>query len=441
MKALILSCGGSSKPLLFCIKHYQPDFIYFLCSNDSVDIARDIAEESNIDKDNFAIKVVSNHQSLEDSFAKSREIILELQKEYGEIHVDFTGGTKPMVSGLVLAAIGEECTYSYVGTENIDGRDKQGLGIVIDGFEQIKNQRDPYDVFAVMEFNRGMDFFNKYQFEAAKTNFTQASEKLESENLIELANLYKELVDVYQLWDKFKNTKGKKLTLNNIFNNILKLICNSDNIKNHLMDNFPDFIPQIRLNKEFLDLKLSREGRIKPENVKYYLPDLLNNSLRRIEEGKYDDAVARLYRSIELIAQMSLTEMGIINKNNLWGNAGFSINVLDVESKFELDDDSLYSLNDYEKAKENGNTTFGLALKNSYILLSYLDSQFAKDYLNDDEIQYNLRLRNVSILAHGLKAISRENAENLYSQVFKYAKIAFPEIEKYMEMSKFPKFE
>ena len=106
MKSLILSCGGSPEPLIFCINDYNPDFICFLCSNDSIDIANDIAKTCNLSDNQFTLKVVENHESLEDSFAKSREIINELKKEHSSVHVDFTGGTKPMVAGLVLAAIG-----------------------------------------------------------------------------------------------------------------------------------------------------------------------------------------------------------------------------------------------------------------------------------------------------------------------------------------------
>ena len=58
MKALILSCGGSPEPLIFCIENYKPDFTYFLCSNDSVDIAHDIAKDCNLEHDQFNVKVV-----------------------------------------------------------------------------------------------------------------------------------------------------------------------------------------------------------------------------------------------------------------------------------------------------------------------------------------------------------------------------------------------
>lgn len=172
------------------------------------------------------------------------------------------------------------------------------------------------------------------------------------------------------------------------------------------------------------------------------MPDLLNNAYRRIEEGKYDDAVARLYRSIELIAQMSLTKESIINEQNLWTNSEFSINILDVDRIQDIEvQDVLETFNNYRKAKEKSNKTFGIALKNSYELLEALGSEFASDYLQDDKLNDNVSLRNRSILAHGLQPIDKSKAKELYSQVLKYAKRAFPDLVKYMDMAEFPKFE
>ena len=133
-------------------------------------------------------------------------------------------------------------------------------------------------MYAVVEFNRGMDFFNKYQFTAAKSNFSAASEKLEDENLKELANLYVDLVELYDVWDKFNNLTTDKKTLNiYLENQILKKINDSENIKDTLEDESPSFLSQIEANIEFLKLKISRKGAINLKNVKYYLPDLLNN--------------------------------------------------------------------------------------------------------------------------------------------------------------------
>lgn len=438
-RALILSCGGSPEPLIYCIKEYEPDFIYFLCSYNSKGIAEDIVNELSIPEDKYSLKMVKNHESLDESFAKSREIIKELQKNYSQVHIDFTGGTKPLVSGLVLAAIGEKCTYTYVGSIDEKARDKKGLGIVKSGFEKIKEQKDPYDVYAVMEFEKGMEFFDKYQFSAAKTNFIEASKKLESPNLKEIALFFVDLIELYDLWDKFNNLFINKQPLKNAFRDILNRINNSDIIKSYFESDYPLFKQQIKNNSNFLELKLSRKGMIEFDDVKYYLPDLLNNASRRIEEGKYDDAVARLYRAIELIAQIGLVNNNLINDQ-----------ILKVNKEFRINKDAILSLNNYkvdslirgwnEYYSKPSKKNFGVTSNKSFKLLCALDVPFAEEYLKDKKLKSNVNSRNGSILAHGLNPINENEAIELFNQVIKYSKDVFPELEKYMEMSKFPKF-
>lgn len=435
-KALVLSVGGSSEPLIYSIKTYKPDFIYFLHSKDTREHVDITLEEFDYDSSQYLLKELKNPQSLEESFSKSREIISSLKKDY-DVNVDFTGGTKPMVAGLVLAAIGEECKYSYVGsTKGREGRDKDGVGVVVSGFEEIISQKDPYDLYAVVEFNRGMDFFNKYQFTAAKSNFSAASEKLEDENLKELANLYVDLVELYDVWDKF-NVKINKKTLNNYLDNkILKGVNSSENLKNIINAEHSDFLKQIENNFEFLKLKC---GTVKVEKVKYYLSDLLNNASRRIEEGKYDDAVARLYRATELIAQTGLADKGFIKLDSLRSQQIFLIDLKAIEKcGNESAINYVKSLNEYLYRKKED--VMGIPLRKSFTLLDKFNCDYAIDYLNDSDFSKKLSNRNNSILAHGLNPINKEDAENLFESVLKYSIGVFPEIEKYMEMAKFPKF-
>ena len=438
-KALVLSVGSSKEPLIYSIEKCKPDFIYFLHSKDtrkSVDV---ILSNFDYDSSQYCLKELKNHQSLEESFLKSREIISSLKKDY-DVTVDFTGGTKPIVAGLVLAAIGEECKYSYVGsTKGREGRDKDGVGVVVSGFEEIINQKDPYDLYAVVEFSRGMDFFNKYQFTAAKSNFTAASEKLEDENLKELADLYVDLVELYDVWDKFNNLTSDKKTLNSYLENqILKKINDSENIRNTLEEESPEFLSQIEANIEFLKLKISRKGLIKENDVKYYLPDLLNNASRRIEEGKYDDAVARLYRATELIAQTGLVNEGFIELSCLRDHKIFRIPLEAIENCDKKEAvEYIKGLDDYRNAKKG---RMKIALIKSFRFLKHLGCQYAKEYLDDKKLRNKVNKRNDSLLAHGLDPISREDAEDLFEGVLKYSIKVFPEIEKYMEMAKFPKF-
>lgn len=437
-KALVLSVGGSEEPLIYSIEKFKPDFIYFLHSKDtrkSVDI---ILNNFDYDSSQYRLKELKNPESLEESFSKSREIMEFLMNDY-EIHINFTGGTKPMGAGLVLASIGEKCSFSYVGSnKGSEGRDKKGVGVVLSGFEEIKNQKDPYEVYAVVEFSRGMDFFNKYQFTAAKSNFKSASEKLEDEHLRELANLYVDLVELYDVWDKFDNKINKKTLNSYLENHILKKINDSKNIKNTIEKESPKFLSQLEDNIEFLKLKISRKGLIEENDVKYYLPDLLNNASRRIEEGKYDDAVARLYRATELIAQTGLANEGFIELSRLRDHKIFRIPLEAIENCDNKEAvEYIKGLDDYWYAKKG---VVKLALSKSFEFLGYLGCQYAKDYLEDNKLKDMVSKRNDSLLAHGLNPISKDDAVNLFGGVLKYAIGVFPEIEKYMEMAKFPKF-
>ena len=69
------------------------------------------------------------------------------------------------------------------------------------------------------------------------------------------------------------------------------------------------------------------------------MADLLNNAQRRIDEGKYDDAVARLYRANELIAQITLTKFGVIDNALLDEEKVFKINVGQLNEFLEDCDD------------------------------------------------------------------------------------------------------
>lgn len=170
-KVLVMSVGGSPEPLIHSIDNIKPKLVYFIHSEKTLSVVDEINKNTK-HKYDYLTKQVDNHESIEDAFEKSKEVLFELNKKgWDEITIDFTGGTKPMTAGLVLASTGDKYTdsynYSYVGSkmsENAEVRNKDGVGIVISGHEQIKPQKDPYDTYAVLEFNRGKNFFNHIEF-------------------------------------------------------------------------------------------------------------------------------------------------------------------------------------------------------------------------------------------------------------------------------------
>lgn len=440
-QAAILTVGGSPEPLIYFINEYEPDFIYLLHSDKSIKEAKRIVDELKISKKRYSFKLIEDSESLEVSYLKSKEIIDELKSKNYDVHVDFTGGTKPMVSGLILAAVMEECTYSYIGSDTAHSRDKNGLGVVKSGFEKLKLQTNPYSTYAVLEFEKGMEFFNNYQFEAAKLNFESAHRKLKSIKLKKLSLIYTDIANFYSSWDKFNNVIGenKKVLNSYLKSEIIDRIENDKDLKSMMENEQSSFFNQMLDNQEFLKLKISRKGVIKPENVKYYLPDLLNNASRRVDEGKYDDALARIYRAVELIGQAKLLEMGMINEDRLKENKKFMIDKDSLEKRWNPKINKY--LEDLIKTGqvEPDDKVLTLGRNRSFEILKMLGDKTAHKFL-DNKITDLLNRRNISILAHGLEPISKETVFKLEELVMEYAYELYPDLDTYKEMSRFPKF-
>jgi len=118
--------------------------------------------------------------------------------------------------------------------------------------------------------------------------------------------------------------------------------------------------------------------------------DLLRNAERRAARGRYDDAVARLYRALELLAQTRLRqrEPALVSGN------------LDVAALPE----PLQA--DYEARRESPEGRIKLGLRAAYELLAQLEDPLGQLYQQRQPRLLNvLQQRNASILAHGLEPI------------------------------------
>ena len=445
--ALILTIGLATEPSIKRINSLKPEIVYFIHSKKSKENALFIIEETGIS--NFLFKELDDHESVDDAFVKSLECINEL-KELGYIVIgDFTVGTKPMVAGLVMACIEEKIEYKYLGESSDDARE-DGMGPVKSGFEKTKDQENPYENYAINEFRSGKEFFDKYQFLAARENFSQAENKLKYSDLKVRSNLFIKIVDFYDSWDKFNDEilfNGKLVKLN-IFleKEILNVIKEDESLLAYFKEEIPNFYKQLKMNKQFLDKKITSDNDIS-KTISYYLPDLLNNAKRRIDEGKYDDAVARMYRSLELIAQLRLKQSRLIDKKTLNNKKSFLVIKESVNKKASKKEKAELREKNIAKYKSR-NIFMNVDLGSSYALLNILSR-----YRNDDfsestqklvknfyRVQGVFQKRNTSILAHGLLPINEGTANQLYMLTLKHAMLYSDKIENNMRFSKFPLF-
>ena len=199
-----------------------------------------------------------------------------------------------------------------------------------------------------------------------------------------------------------------------------------------------EFMNQIVNNIKFLDKKISRDGLIKDGDVYYYLPDLLNNAQRRMDEGKFDDATARLYRAAELIAQIRLYENGLIEKKRLEEKKIFHIEKENIVKNYPIN--VIEYVRRHPDFQNPYRDTVRLGLSQDYEVLKILGDKLAIKFLEDEEISNRLFERNDTILAHGFTPSKEENTKKLYDKIIEYSEMTVKNLDECLIHSKFPKF-
>lgn len=306
-KALIATVGGTTQPIIKSITEHQPEFVCFLCSQESVDLVaaikqgvKDQLQPQTISFQDF--KVISNDvgdliKCYEDALTcvnhlKSRGYQAE------DIVVDYTGGTKTMSVALGLACVAQGYSFSYVSGHQ---RTKEGLGIVVDGTEEVRTGISPWSLFAVEESQLIATLFNQCQFAAAE----QATRRLlDRAGLEPRKRRYFQIVEklclAYGLWDRFDHAGAMKLLKENLLS-LDQFVTDSGAVQ------YARLLETLRDNTQWLSqMANDTKGFTKPARCQVI--DLISNAARRASEGKFDDAVARLYRALEFEGQVSLAE-------------------------------------------------------------------------------------------------------------------------------------
>jgi CRISPR-associated protein (TIGR02710 family) len=132
-----------------------------------------------------------------------------------------------------------------------------------------------------------------------------------------------------------------------------------------------------------------------PADPNAFVLDLIANGVRCEKRGRYDDAVARLYRACEAVAQQRLQTLGFSEAPN-------------GKVAFEKLPDALK--NEWRGRSQDGIVRLGL--QDDYLLLNTVSDElgmrFEKLGLSDQK-RSPLNARNDSILAHGKSPISSDS--------------------------------
>ena len=384
-RALILTVGTGTRsdvkitqPLIKTIRNSHPDFLALAVSSESKKFAEAIVQELALAGDRYRIVQLTLPDDVQSVFREINGVIRDtMQQGFGpqEIEVDFTSGTKAMTGGAVLSAVFHFCgSLKYITGERKNG-------VVMDGAEKFLSI-SPESIFALQELYLARRFILELRFEPALKILNSINPNLLDEYQRMLLENLEKAARAYSCWEAFdhKRFSGYYGKINLSQPEVLPFRVQGD-IPNRL----------VGISKTL------KSGKVTAD----VLADVFNNAGRRFAEGKFDDALSRLYRLTEMLAQWELSKPPTeINSSDV------DIQKIPSEKKSYFD-----GLRD----KKDGKIRIGL--QKSYELLDFLGSPLGGLFLNDKKIQALLAKRNYSILAHGTEPISREACQSLFELV------------------------
>lgn len=411
-RLLIATIGGSPEPIAASLLHWRPARVIFVVSAEtkafvSSQILPSVqnAGWTDFDAGRYDLLDVADAQDYTGVVARLRSLdgrISEWMRDRhgAEVIADFTGGTKAMTAGLALASAGWPCQISYVGGSV---RTKEGVGIVVSGREQIVHARNPWDALGYLAVEQALLLFDNGNFSAAgqllestRDRMADASQKREFQALATLCQLC-------ELWERFqhKDALSKLRALQRDKNDLSALLGSHRS---------GVVLRWIMLAEE--KLKQLADPQAAPSSRLTLVRDLLGNAQRRIREGRFDDAVARLYRAIEALAQAWLQEYGFTDT-----------------AKVPLGKVTEPLRTEWQSRACDGVVKLGL--QDDYALLAALGDPLAARFREatlDDPQRSLLVSRNSSILAHGYAPVGKDVAQKLFAAALKLANIEASEL-------------
>lgn len=336
-----------------------------------------LVELTKLRPEQYRMRVIPNCDDLTECYMAAYEEIQKCHQSWpsAEVIVDYTGGTKSMTAGLAAAALDDgNCRFQAV------------TGIRRD---LVKVQDHTEQVFPVMVHRVHIQRYLRlasqvvalYEYGAAERILRDASRRFGSPDLQQKLLLGSSLCAALNAWDHFDHRAAWRTiqTIQDADADALKAAAKS----------------------------LASDNKIKFELVE----DLLNNAARRAAQNRYDDAIGRLYRALELAAQQYLFVCYKIDTSQ----------VLPEQIPEKIRDE-------YQRKYCDPQGVIRVPLRAAWELIRQLgnDEVAALYGCYDSKIIDFLACRNNSLFAHGLTPIDQSTYEQK-------ARVTIEFLEKFLE--------
>lgn len=373
-QVLLITVGQTAAPIMASITEHTPDGVIFIASQQSHPVVGKVLTEFSDGFKHYTF-LLDDPESLAESYQKATHALEHaLSWEPQAISADITGGTKPMVAGVVLALTGRGVTFSYVG-----GPQRDETGRVVSGTEEMRWLEDPTTRFHLREWDAFIRSWNGWRFSDAHVQLEHILNRTLSRSEQRFYQHLKHIVAALDAWDCFHHRDALAL-----LNAHLEPALTIAEAWRH--GSKVRVLSELERQQQTLQRLVDAAETPIPE----LLADLLANAERRAATDRYDDALARLYRAVELAAEVDFYE-----------RHGFMLRAPDE-----------YRGGVPKELRERARRTLGL--REVLELAATLDTFFQQQGTLCQRLDgdYRTRLgpllekRHQSILAHGLRPVS-----------------------------------
>lgn len=385
---LICTVGGSHQPIVSAINDLRPDFVVFICTDrdpatnqpgsrvqiegkgncikahngDANPTLPNILTQTGLASEKYEM-VLTLSDNLDRIYLDCVTAIDDISRRFPDARIvaDYTGGTKSMSAGLVMAVVESPGIDLQLVTGSRADLIKVQDGSQFSGkadCERVRYRRltEPY-----------RRAWQRYAYSEAVAGLAGLKPP---GGLRDEYTRFRELSRAFAEWDNFNHAQALS---------ILKTYAPS----------LPDHL------KKYLSTanQLNDNNQNKCDAAR--LLDLFRNAERRAAQGRYDDAVARIYRLIEWSAQ--------------W--------LLKVQAGIETGDVRPEQIPDHLTLTKNRKGQWQAGLFNAWQLVMHHTKGPAAAFITEQEntLRSHIEARNTSILAHGFTPIQNNQWQPIYA--------------------------
>lgn len=389
--------------LAFAWRHLKPQLLVQLCSPKSAeetiprfDAALTAGERAELSREVRVHDRADDAEALADAY---RAIIDELRSRLpgARIEADFTSGTKAMSAALLVAALDREAARVHyaVGPRDAGGRATETKELVT--LQPVASRADRL-------LRQLGDLFNRGQYLAVYTQAETLASALEGgvhRDLYARAASLAFLARAYERWDLFAWRDAFAM---------LREYRRPEHAKAIERAGWDG----VAIGRQVPFLKGAKESAAGAPPTEQRLADLLMNAERCMMRGAFDDAVCRLYRLVEYIAQGRLLMHGIDPGKSVTRDMLHSLAPREAARLFRARATCKLGLFDGVAVLDEMQDPVGAFIFGRLHGVSASDSRpIACDRYGAGDLGTLLGARNQSLLAHGVQSVGETTARDL----------------------------